>query len=55
MTSNKDFVFDNQEEIAEEFGVFQTMSERDLFTFRLLEKARKEKEKNKQKRKDGKV
>ncbi len=51
MAENKEHIIGNNEEIAEEFGVFRTMSERDFFTFHLLEKARQEKEK-KQKEKD---
>lgn len=53
LTSSKDekSIFNNQEEIAEEFGVFQTVSERDFLTFHLLKKARKEKEKAENKRK----
>lgn len=46
MSVKKDFTIHNQDEIAEEFGVFQTMSERDFLTYHLLKKARKEKEKN---------
>lgn len=54
-SSNKESIFNNQEEIAEEFGVFQTMSERDFLTFHLLKKARDEKEKakNKQTKAEG--
>lgn len=51
LSENKEHIIENNEEIAEEFGVFRTMSERDFLTFHLLEKARKEKEK-KQKEKD---
>lgn len=54
-SSNKESIFNNQEEIAEEFGVFQTMSERDFLKFHLLKKARDEKEKakNKQTKAEG--
>lgn len=38
-------IFNNEEEIAEEFGVFQTMTERDFLIFHLLKKAQEEKEK----------
>ncbi|MFA8437520.1 hypothetical protein [Pueribacillus sp. YX66] len=49
-SSEKESIIQNHEEIAEEFGVFQTMSERDFLTFHLLKKAHEEKEKKKMKK-----
>ncbi|PWA13489.1 hypothetical protein DCC39_00945 [Pueribacillus theae] len=44
-SENMSSIFTNEEEIAEEFGVFQTMTERDFLIFHLLKKAQEEKEK----------
>lgn len=52
-SSDEEFFIQNKEEIAEEFGVFQTLSERDFFTYHLLKKAKKEKEKVEKQRKQS--
>ena len=43
-----------QEEIAEEFGVFRTMTERDFYTYHLFQKAKKEKKEKENERKNRK-